>query len=126
MNYLSYTRRFELAAAGVVTVALECGVPYKDYTAFVAIAGAGTISVSIQPLFGGANDGSAVVYSAAGLKKAYQSASDEIRPPTTGLQKNPADSDVVAPVKSELQITNNGTGAVVASVYMSAIAGGGL
>lgn len=124
MNYLSYTRKIELASGGVSTVTLECGAPYKDYTAWVGIAGAGTITVSVQPLFGGANDGSAVAYAAAGVKKVYQTPADEMRPPTTGLHKNPADNDVVEAVKSELKITNGGTGPVVASVYISALVGG--
>jgi len=116
-EFVSLIKKMTIANGVTETVTLEHGCPYRNYTAWVAIQNLGVLSVSVQPMFGGYVDGSAVPFTAAGVKKVKQTATDELRPST----RNP-DNDVL-PLKSELAITNSGGSAIEVNVYILASQG---
>jgi hypothetical protein len=119
--FVSLTRKMTLQAAEVKVITFEVGAPYRNYTAWVAVAGKATINVSVQPLFGGASDGSATAFAAVAVKKVYQVADDEMRPQTSGINRHPDDDGPPNPVKSEVQITNSGANPAEVSVYLIAL-----
>jgi hypothetical protein len=124
MQYVELTRSMKIGAGATVTVGLECTVPYRNYTAWVHVGQTATLSV--QPKFGGVNDGSAVAVTAIGPKKVYQVAVDEIRPSTKITGINPGDVSAPPGLVSELAITNSGGTEVTVGVYMIAITPGGM
>ena len=124
MQYVELTRSVKVGAGATVTIGLECSVPHRNYTAWVHIGKAATLSV--QPKFGGVNDGSAVAVTTIGPKKVYQVAVDEIRPSTKIQGTHPGDESAPPGLVSELAITNSGGSEVVVGVYMIAIAPGGM
>jgi hypothetical protein len=127
-DYIQLTRRITLAATGgpgdIATVTFESGSPYIRYTAWVHSGN--TPNVSAQPMLAGQNDGAAVVVNAAGAKKVFQAAADEVRPATQGLSKQSDDVAPAIPIKSEVKLTNLAATPVTLHVYiMAAVLGGG-
>jgi hypothetical protein len=124
VEHLLVARRVVLEATGgadVVTVAVESGTPYRHYMAWVKVYAA-TINVSVQPLFGGQNDGAAVVINTAPPNKVIQVPIEEIRPPTNNIQKHPDDMSPPIVLKSELQITNSAAVPATVDIWMIAAA----
>lgn len=126
-EYLQLTRRVKLAPLAETPdnqfeVALESGTPYRHYVAWVHIAGAGIINVTVQPKLAGENDGAATVISAVSAHKVKQVDVEEIRPATRGVYKHPDDQNPPTIIKSELKLTNGGVDPVIASVYILAMA----
>jgi len=116
-EFVNLAKKLTIAGGGgVETVTLEHGYPYRNYTAWVSIPNAGVLNVSVQPKFGGYDDGSAVSFTAAGVKKVKQTVTDELRPPTR-------DNNGVSPLKSELVITNSAVAAIEANIYVLASQG---
>ena len=115
MPYVQVNKVVTLAPTGqpgsVVVVELDVGMPYFQYCAWVA--GSAT-NVSVQPLFGGLNDGSAFVVNTTVAKKVLQTAVEELRPATTGL----VDGSTAA--KSALQLTNTDSHAATLTVMLVA------
>ena len=116
--YAELYRYVSVPASGTVTLGLACSTPYKNYTAWVYCGS--TPNLSVQPLFGGVNDGAAVVVNAVGPKKVFQVAVDEVRP-STNPGKNPGDDVAPPSLLSEIAITNNAITAIMVGVYMVAI-----
>ncbi len=110
MEYISLIKKVTIAPAATETVALESGIPYMNYTAWVHAINP---TLSVQPLFAGLNDGAPVVMAASAMTKVKQSAAGELRPQTTGR----IDAWVA---KSAIAITNNGASAITVDVYMLA------
>ena len=122
ITYIERTRYIVIPPAGAMTIGLECGSPYKDYAAWVFCGS--TPNLSVQPLYGGFNDGAPVVVNSAGPKKVFQVGGDEMRPSTTIINRHPGDESPAPSLKPELTITNNGAAAINVGVYMVAIPGG--
>ncbi len=123
-DFVELDRLLTIPASNTITVGLECSVPYGDYTAWV-FSGA-VPNLSVQPKYGGVNDGAAVVVNAAGAKKVFAVAANEIRPSTNIKVKNPGDDGPAPSLKPELAITNNDSKEAKIGVYMVAITPGGL
>lgn len=121
-GFLQVTRLVRIVPAGVTTLTLPAGAPYKNLTVWAKVTGAGTISVSAQPLFWGANDGSAVAISTTAPTKIKQTSTDEMRPSNANsIKKNAADEAAPQDASSAVQFTNSGLADVVISVYMIAV-----
>ena len=120
--YTEQYRYVSVPASGTVTIGLECSNPYKNYTAWVFCGSMPTLSV--QPKFGGVNDGAAVVVNAVGPKKVFQVAVDEVRPSTHIIATSPHDESAPPSLKSELAITNNALTSIMVGVYMLATQAG--
>jgi hypothetical protein len=116
--YVELDRYVLVPGSGVVTLGLACGAPYKNYTGWVYCGS--TPNLSVQPKFGGVNDGAAVTVNAVGPKKVFQVAVDEIRPSTNPGQ-NPSDDSVAPSLISQLVITNNDADDIMVGVYMVAL-----
>jgi len=113
-----------LAATGgadTITLSLESGTPYRHYIAWAKVH-ASTINVSIQPQFGGENDGAVVNIITAPPVKVFQVPQEEVRPPTRGINKHPNDASVPVALKSELVITNLAAVEATVDVYIMAAA----
>jgi hypothetical protein len=126
VEHLQLTRKIALTASGgakdTETITLESGYPYRHLCMWVRVLGTGVINVSAQPLFGGVNDGYATAIADTDPVKVFQVTQEELRPATRGIQKHPDDPGVVEPLKSELQLTNGGAGAVQVNVFILAAA----
>jgi len=118
-EFTCLSKKLTIAAAGIETIGLETGYPYRNYTAWVSIPTLGILNVSVQPMFGGFTDGAATTFTAAGVKKAKQATTDELRPSTRGYQS----TDGVLPLKSEIVITNSGGSPIEANIYLLASQG---
>jgi len=123
-GFVELTRLLTVAPSATITVGLECGSPYRNLTAWV-YSGA-TPNLSVQPKYGGVNDGSAVTVNAVGAKKVYQVAVDEVRPSTSITIKHPSDDAAAPSLKPELAITNNDSKEAKIGVYMLAATIGGV
>lgn len=119
-EYILLSKMVELAATTTSgdkqTISLEVGVPYRHVAMYVS---GEAVDVDIQPKFGGANDGAATSVIGPVAKKVYQSASDEIRPPTRGLAAH------IFPIKTEVELTNNDTDPAKLGIIIVAVAAGG-
>lgn len=130
-EYLLLTRSIKLDDTGgapnnVVTIPFYSGTPYRHLTAWAKVTGNGTIDVDFQPRFALTDEGSAVNVADSNITKVFQSAVDELRPPSRGINKHPDD---VAPAISplwELVITNSSaTVPVTVNLYIMAAASPG-
>jgi len=124
VTHLELARRIKLEAAGgadSATLTLESGTPYRHYCAWVKVY-ATTINVSVQPKFGGENDGAAVVVNTAPPNKVFQVPIEEWRPSTRLNKKHPDDESLPVILKSELVITNSAAVPAVVDVWMMAAA----
>jgi hypothetical protein len=122
-RYVSSTRKYTIGNAETVTVELETSSPYQDLTVWVHVSSGGTVNLSAQPLFGGANDGGATTFNAISVKKVKQITVDEVRPQTQGLHNHPDDNSSVSVLKSAVAITNSSADDAEVSVYLLATGG---
>ena len=124
VEHLLVAKRLTLEATGgadTATLALESGTPYRHYMAWVKVY-SGTINVSVQPKFGGENDGAAVVVNTALPSKVFQVPIEELRPPTRLTKPQNATEALPLVLKSELVITNSAAVVATVDVFMMAAA----
>lgn len=115
-EYQQLVKTYKLANGESAKATLETGTPYRHLTVWGRVAGGGVINVSMQPMFGGVNDGSAVVFSTAGHQKVFQVTPEEVRPATRGFPKELEPQPKA--LKSEINITNSGANPVEVNLFM--------
>jgi len=130
-EYVQLSRRIKLPATGdpaaIQTIPFEHGSPYEKLNIWMTVAGAGTVNVSAQPKFAGANDGAATAFNTNNsTKKIFMQTVGEIRPGSRPPPKSASDTASAIPPKTELLITNAGAGEVNIDLFMCANTPGGM
>lgn len=111
MPYFQIAKKVEIPASSAVTVEIESGVPYYNMVIYL---NGNAINLSVQPMFGGANDGVATAVAAPIHTKIYQMSQDLVRPATTGIAG-------VTPLKSAVKFTNSDVSDAVIDLLVVAL-----